>query len=418
MIGIIGLDYKTASIKERELFVISKNQQVNLSKILLAKTGLTGIVILFTCNRTEIYFSTAHNAMAGEIKDLLISLLEKHLGITRNVSRNFYFKTGDDAIKHLFGVVSGYESMIFGEAQIAAQVKEAYFLSDRLKTTDSVLKRLFEKAFETGKKVRTETKLNEGAFSVSYAGIEKCRSIYPDFQKKKIFIIGTGKTGELTLMTLLKKGCSDIKITNRSPEKAMDLGRKFKVDVLPYKDMTKGLYDADIVFVATAGQSYILTRDIIESVMAQRERKPLVIVDYSVPRNVDPEINSLKDVSLYDVDYLENVLEENTLKRKKMMRRGLKIIEQSTTEYTDWLHSRKLKPVIASLNDHFSKISEKELEGFMKVYKAENDELLGEYNRHITGKYIRLLIRNMKEVTENGKKAEYIDILEKLFEIY
>ncbi len=417
MIGIIGLDYKTASINEREIFSLMEEHWDNFGRILINQPLFAGVVILFTCNRTEIYFSTHYCRDKQEPYNILVGLLQRNLSVFKKIIPKLYYLIDESAIKHLFRVVSGYESMIFGEAQIAAQVKEAYFRADRKRTVDTVLKRLFEKAFETGKKVRTTTRMNEGAFSVSYAGIEKCRSIYPDLYRKKILIIGAGKTGVLTLMTLVKKGCKEIRITNRTYEKSRYLGEKFKAEVLDFSEIEKGLLTCDIVFVATAKPSYLLTREKMRSVMRQRNGNPLLMVDYSVPRNVDPEVRKMDGIQLFDVDFLQNVLEENTLKRKKMMKEGLHIIEQAAIEYTEWLNTRKLKPVITQLYDHFGRINEKELKGFKKVFKAEQDELLDQYGHHITGKYVRLLIRNMKKITENGKRAEYIEIFEKLFEM-
>ncbi|NOY38646.1 MAG: glutamyl-tRNA reductase [Chlorobi bacterium] len=417
MIGLLGIDYKTATITEREKFSFNENHIADFGKLLRSQTIFQGVVILFTCNRTEIYFSTTEKNGNERIYNRLVDLLRSYFGITEDVSGILYFKTGEASIQHLFKVVSGFESMIFGEAQIAAQVKDAYQKARKLGLVDPLLQKLFEKALETGKKVRTATKINVGAFSVSYAGIEKSRSVFPDLDKRKIFIIGTGKTGELTLLSLIKKGCSGITITNRTIEKARYLGQKFNLKVLEFSEIEKGLRESHVVFVATGSQSFLINMEMMRSVMAARKGSPMVIIDYAVPRNVDPEIAALRGINLFDVDYLESVLKENTEKRKQRMQEGLDLIEVATSEYIEWMNIRKLIPVITRINEHFHEIHKSELNGFIKIHKTDNGELLEQYGNHITEKYIRLLIRNMKGITENGRKVEYIDALEKLFDL-
>jgi len=417
MIGVFGVDYKRATINDREKLSFNDKQVNEYSSLIKAQPELKGVVILFTCNRTEIYFSTTDEENKDFIFIKLVGILQSYLEIDHNISGIFYYKTGEKAINHLFRVVSGFESMIFGEAQIASQVKEAYLRAEKLHTVDSILKRLFTKALETGKKVRTETRINHGAFSVSYAGIEKCYSLYPDLTKKNILIIGAGKTGELTLNTLIKKNCTRITISNRTLEKALYFGHKFGISVLDLEEIEKGLKDCDVVFIATSSQSFLITKKMMESVLPLRNHNPLVIIDYSVPRNVDPEVAGLNGIQLYDIDYLRSVLDKHTQRRKKSMKQGLMIIEKSIYEFTEWLNARKLKPVINIINDHFMNIHKSELQGFKKIHNADQDLLLDKYGDHITEKYIRLLIRNMKQVTDYGKKEEYIKVLEKLFEL-
>lgn len=416
MIGLLGIDYKTAPINIREKISFNSEQIAGFAKILKADNNFTGIVTLFTCNRSEMYFSTDEQDETAAYEFLLKALLQ-FKGIKEDLTPFLYYRTGEETYKHLFRVVSGLESMVLGEAQITFQVKEAYQISISLGLNDPVLSRMFEKALETGKKVRTQTKINNGAFSVSYAGIEKCSEIFPDLKDHSILLIGTGKTGELTLQYLVKKGCDKIYLANRTRQKAVALSKKYNAEVISFERLEEGIAKCNIIIVATASQKNIINKKLVEKALKTRNSLPYVFIDYSVPRNVDPSVGELENVFVFNVDLLKGVINRNNHKREKLLTSAEKIILESAAEFTDWFDARNLKPVINQIRNHFSKINKTELAGFKKINKAEENVLLDLYGRHIAEKYIRLLTKNLKDVTRNGCSKEYVEMLYKLFDL-
>jgi glutamyl-tRNA reductase len=227
MIGIIGLSHKSAPVHIREKFSLNVGEKTKLSHQISTNPYLDELVILSTCNRTEIYFKAADCCSPGAF-NIVHRNLYQFIGTNEEMTKYFYRFQHDEAVRHLFRVVSSLDSMVLGEYQIVSQVKEAYKLAKENKTVGKIFKRLFNKALETGKLVRTKTAMSNGAFSVSYAAVEKCNEQFDDLQQKKILLIGAGETGELVIKNLHKKGCRHITVTNRTTAKAEELGKPYQ----------------------------------------------------------------------------------------------------------------------------------------------------------------------------------------------
>jgi glutamyl-tRNA reductase len=416
MIGLLGISYQSSPISIRQRFSLNSEQIEEFNKLLKENKEFHGLVVLSTCNRSEFYFNMKDCCEKSAFSFMLKSLKE-YCEINENIREYFYFKSENDTYKHLFEVVSGINSMVFGEAQIVGQVKQALQTSEELGTVDSELQRLFTKSLEANKKIRTKTKLNEGAFSVSYAAVEKCFGLFPDLKERSVLLVGAGETGTLTLKSLIKKGCENIIITKRTEERAVDLANKYNVNSKPYEELKLQIQASDIIIVSTASQDVIINQEMVSSVMQKRGERKQLYIDLSVPRNVGPEVANVENVTVFDVDDLKEVVNLHQENRKLLVDDVEVIINEYIEEYTNWLSSKNLCSVISLIKTNFGSINKNELEGFKRINKAGENQLLDDYSTHITDKYTRLLIKNLKEVTNNGKKLEYVKVLNELFEL-
>jgi len=329
----------------------------------------------------------------------------------------FYRFNQEKTIRHIFKVVCGLDSLALGEYQIVCQVKDAFKVVYDSQLIGSTLIRLFNKALGTGKRVRTETEINKGANSVSYAGVEMASQQFNELCNKKILLVGAGETSELTLHNFHKKGCNNITITNRTFTKAEHLAVKYNGKVIEINELAEQLHNFDIIVTSTASEKPLITAEMTAKAMQTRNGKKQVYIDLSVPRNVAVEVESLENVYVFDVDSLANVVKQNFEKKKGEIDKAKHIINETVEEFITWLNERNLSEVIAAINKNFRKVNSTELQGFKKNESANDYTKAEEYGDHITEKFIRLLIKKTKDVTDNGKRKEYINLVNELFEL-
>ncbi len=416
MIGLIGISYKTSSLDVREKFSLSKEEIIPFSELLQAETGISDVVVLSTCNRTEIYFSQnkyeSHVASKAVYKTLKLFKEVEHKSW-----QSFYSHANEEAVTHLFEVASGIDSMIIGEDQIIGQIKDAYVFCTDAGLTDAVLMRLFQKSFESSKRVRTETKIKMGTTSVSSAAVQKCASFFPDLFDKKVLLIGAGDTGSLVLQNLSKNGVQKLTVTNRTLEKSLKLAARHNCVPLPFEQVPNHLYLYDIVIVATGSTVPLITREMVELSSEKRDNKRQVFVDISVPRNIEQEVETLDAVTLFTIDDLQSVVNTNMEKRKESVSTANEIIKEVAEDYCEWLASRSLRPAIKIITNNMSKITKGELSEYNKVNSEEIQKAIDDFSQHLTQKYTRLFIKNLKEITANGKNAGSLEIVNGLFSI-
>jgi len=438
MIGLIGISYKTSSLDARERFSLPKEEIIPFSELLQAETGISDIVVLSTCNRTEIYFSQNKYEFLHASK-LVYKTLKQFKGVEHKSWQWFYSKSNDEAVTHLFEVASGIDSMIIGEDQIIGQIKDAYVFCTDAGLTDAVLMRLFQKSFEASKRVRTETKIKMGTTSVSSAAVQKCAGLFPDLFGKKVLLIGAGETGSLVLQSLSKNGVQKLTVTNRTLEKSLKLAARHNCVPLPFDQVAVHLYLYDIVIVATGSTVPLITREMAElsvknrngnnqvfvdisvprnieqEVESLRNGNNQVFVDISVPRNIEQEVESLEAITLFTIDDLQSVVNTNMEKRKESVSTANEIIKEIVDDFCEWLASRSLRPAIKTITNNMSKITKGELSEYNKVNSEEIQKAIDEFSQHLTQKYTRLFIKNLKEITANGRNAGSLEIVNGLF---
>ena len=416
MIGLIGISHKTSPLEIREKFAVSQNEIVPFSEMLQKETGISDIVVLSTCNRTEIYFSQNKYDFHLAAK-LVYKTLKQFKGIQEKYWHTFYSYSKSDAVRHLFEVASGIDSMIIGEDQIIGQIKDAYVFCTEEALTDAILMRLFQKSFEASKRVRSETEIKMGTASVSSAAVQKCTTLFSTLSDKRVLLIGAGETGSLVLQNLHKSGAYRIAITNRTQKKAGKLAEKHGCTPLPFEQMPPHLYLYDIVIVATGSKVPLVTLDMAKEAVEKREARKQVFIDISVPRNVETDIEKLDNLELYTIDDLDKIVNSTMQKRKKCVDSANLIINKMVADFDEWVASRSLRPAIKAITYNMAKVTKQELSGYNKVNSEDMQMAIQDFSKHLTQKYTRMFIKNLKELTANGKNTEALDIVNDLFSI-
>lgn len=414
MIGVIGISYKTAPVEIREKFSFSKDEIIPFSELLQQETEIADLVLISTCNRTEIYFSQDKhdNQTAFE---LMYEVIKKFKGVTDHCWHYFYHRSNAGAVRHLFEVSSGLDSLIIGEDQIIGQVKEAYLTCTELALTDAVLMRLFQKSFEAGKRVRTETEIKLGITSVSSAAVEMCSSLLDGVSDKSVLLIGTGETGTLALQNIHKKGVKQIAVTNRTSEKAEKTATKYNGTTIPFDSFEKYLHGYDIVMIATSSPNPLITAEMIKKTLHIRPNHKQVYIDLSVPRNIEKEVAEIANIEVLGVDDLQEIVNQTTENKKDSAEKAKIILDEVVADFNEWLASRSLRPAINTITTNFQTINHEELSTYRKISTPEMQKMVDDYAQHLTQRYTRLLIKNLKDLTDNGKNVDSLKIINDLF---
>ncbi|HMK55658.1 MAG TPA: glutamyl-tRNA reductase [Dissulfurispiraceae bacterium] len=359
---VIGLNHKTASVEIRERLAFNG---ARLEKGLLAlrqTRGVSEAALLSTCNRVEIYAS-ADNApeAADAIKDFLATF---HDIARPEFEKTLYVREMSEAVRHVFRVASSLDSMIIGEPQILGQLKDAFEFALAKKTTGVILNRLMKKAISTAKRVRTETRIAENAVSISFAAVELAKKIFTGLPGKSFMLLGAGEMAELAARHLVNNGVTDVRVANRTYDRACELAKEFCGCAVRFEEFVSALVETDILICSTGAPSYVLFRDQMQKVMKQRKHRPVFIIDISVPRNIDPEINKIDNVYLYNVDDLQEVVDTNILERKKEAAKAEAIIEEEVEKFSHWAATLDSVPVIVALRQKADDIRREEIEKF------------------------------------------------------
>jgi len=414
MIGLIGLNHKSAPIEIREKFVFCEEDVRRFVPQLKVK-GVQGAVVVSTCNRTEIYFEMEDKCLSSDL-DTIGDTLINYRKVASDVKIHFYQMKNDDAVRHLFRVVSGLDSMALGEYQIVGQIKDAFNISKQNELCSSVLFKLFSEALKTGKQVRTDTAINKGAVSVSYAGVELAGKKLQNLSSHAVLLVGAGQTSELTLLNLIKKECNQFTVVNRTQEKACELAEKYQCKVGDFEQLGELLVKNDIVISSTASKKAFFTEEMVRNAMEERNNQPLLFIDLSVPRNVAKEVGDIENVHVYDIDALNEVIGDNLDMRKGEIRHAGFIIEEAVSEFSQWHAIHALAPTFQNITSQFQEVNKAMLDT-LKNKKEIDYEKATIYGELITKKFIGLMIENVKSVTNNGQKQEYITMVNKLFDL-
>jgi len=337
---VIGINHKTAPVEIREKLSFSPKEVIEANRMLKESASLEEGLILSTCNRVEIY------ALCDGNKDCvpgIKSFLSRyhHLSLSEYEDR-IYVHKDKKAVEHLFAVAAGLDSMVIGEMEILGQVKKAYQDARQGLSTGKVLNRLFEKALNTSKKIRTKTLICKGAVSVSSVAVRLAEKILGQLKDKTALIIGAGTIGEQLLLYLRENEVKSILVANRTLEKAEDLAGRFTATAVAFENFRDKLVDVDIVIASTGAPHRIIHNDDIISLMPKRKQRPLFIIDLAVPRDVDQEINKIDNIYLYNIDDLEKIVDENMGSRRKEMDNCTKIINASADNFMAWMVNEKI----------------------------------------------------------------------------
>jgi glutamyl-tRNA reductase len=324
---VAGLSFKTAPVEVRERLVAhAAAMQCRGCRVKVAG-NLVEAVIVATCNRVEIYGVTSEHAPdAGR-------LLREFAHLNIDVAPYLYFKQDADAVKHLFSVASGLDSLVIGETEITGQVKQAYQNAQTARLTGKITNRLFQTALKVAKEVRSRTAVGRGATSVGSVAVELAEKIFDgDFTDRTVLIIGAGKMGEACVRHLAKKGARSVLVANRSYDRAVKLAATIGGTPVSFEERVAALAQADIVVSSTGAQEAIITREDVASVLNRRSGRPLFLIDIAVPRDIEPAVEQLDQVFLYNVDHLETIVRQNVAHRQQELAGCQAIIDRRTTE--------------------------------------------------------------------------------------
>jgi len=418
MVGLIGISHQTALLQIREQLVITKEEITGLYEYLNQQCDVEGIMALSTCNRTELYFEASSvnvkdtDLYVEQVTNAYIAYFKK----TDSVKEYLYTHVGLECARHLFRVATGLDSLILGEYQIVSQLKEAFSWVDNTALVGPELTRMVHKAFEAGKQVRTKTSLNKGAVSVSSAAVELASKKLSGFPNVKTLTVGAGETGTIVALNFSKKGCVDNWVSNRTAGKAEQLADRIQGLVSPFETYTEQLAKVDVVTYTTGSSRILLTKDMVEEAMSKRQNKPLMVLDLCSPRNVSPEVANIKGVSLYDLDQLEEVVKSNFEKRKGKLEEAEGIITEVLAEFDDWLNVRRMSSAITAITSTFKDVNSNEAQNYKKVKDdVDASQKITEYGEHLSSKFTRMIIKQMKTVTNEGRDAEKVKLLEEFF---
>ncbi|MBF0607771.1 MAG: glutamyl-tRNA reductase [Candidatus Magnetobacterium sp. LHC-1] len=356
---VIGLNHKTADVEIRERLAFTPEMLVEGLSSLRGMRGISEAIILSTCNRVEMYVYANVGAHVAEgIKDFLSR--------TRSLDRGkldaaLYVHLDDEGVRHVFRVAASLDSMVVGEPQILGQLKDAFDLSLVHKSSGIILNRLMKKAISVGKRVRTQTGIAENAVSIGYAAVELARKIFNNLGNKVFMLLGAGEMAELAARHLTNCGVGEVIVANRTYERGCALAKEFSGRAIQFGDFRKELVKTDIVICSTGAPNYVITHDEMAKIMKDRRSKSVFIIDISVPRNIDPDINRIDNVYLYDIDDLKGVIDTNINQRQKEALKASDIIDEEVEGFNKWLQSLDAVPTIVALREMADDIKKDEL---------------------------------------------------------
>ncbi len=415
-IVVVGLNYRTAPVEVRERFTFAEQDLPKaLEQLKLTKSVLEGVVVA-TCNRTEIYVVVDRLHMCGYF---IRSFMEQWFGISRDqFTQHLYIYEDEQAIRHLFRVTCGLDSMVIGETQILGQVKNAFLQAQSQKITATWFNMLFKQAVTLGKRAHSETSIGESAVSVSYAAVELGKRIFGMFTDKKVLILGAGKMSELTVKHLYSGGAAEVIVANRTLSRAEDLASKFNGTPVTMEEGINRLADVDIVISSTGAQGYILDRSRVEASMKRRQSRPLFMIDIAVPRDLDPAIGDLQNVFLYDIDDLEGIVESNLEMRRTEAAKIEHMIEDELSEFYQWLKTMGVRPVIRALQEKAESIHQDTLESlFNKLPELDERQrkVISRLTKSMLNQMMHDPINRVKEMAVQKQGNEALDMFSHIF---
>lgn len=338
-IVVAGLSHQSAPIEVRERFAFTPGMLERALPLLREVPGLDEGVIVSTCNRVEIYGVAAQ---AADAHRAIGDFLHHFHGLADRVEKGIYRYEEPQCVEHLFRVVSGLDSMVLGETEILGQVKKAYEQALSAKTTGKALNQLFQKAFQVAKKIRTQTAITRGSVSVASVGVELAEKIFGDLGTSRVMILGAGDTSEKAARALLSRGVRSVLVSNRTYERAVALATELGGRAVRFDNLGEEFVGVDIVISSIAAKHQVLTRESLGGLMVARQHRPLFLIDLGVPRNIDPVVNQLDNVYLYNVDDLQSIADDNMRARREDLTRCDQLIAANVAKFQEWL--RRLPP--------------------------------------------------------------------------
>jgi glutamyl-tRNA reductase len=408
---ILGLNHNTAPVEIREQVVFTGDEIDQALAQIVALDNVIEAVVLSTCNRTEFYVETTDQGV-----QLIRSWLQENQGLSDIASESLFNLDKEDAIRHLFRVACGLDSMVLGEPQILGQLKDAFRQAEQTGTVGSQLSRIFHHTFSVAKKVRTDTEIGSSPVSVAYAAVNLANQFFAGFSQHTALLIGAGVTIELVAKHLYSKEIGRLFVANRDIGRAQKLASHFDGFALPLSEIDGTLPEADILISSTASTDPVISFTQMKHAMKARRHKPVFAVDIAVPRDLDPAISELDDVYLYTIDDLDKVIMDGQSNREAAAIDANRILDDETQRYLSIERSKEVAPIITALRDHGDGLREQVLEQARRrlAKGADNDEVL----QYVTSALLKKLLHQPSvRLREAGEKSdkEFIKVVSELF---
>ena len=417
---LVGWDYRQTPVELRERLAFSPDKVREALAAMREEGLLSEGVILSTCNRAEVYGVTGGGLAGRDPVHAITDFVSRFHGVPHGeIEHAGYRFSGPDAVRHLLRVASGLESLALGEDQIIGQVREAFRLASGAGATRAVLHRLFQKALETGKRVRSETGLSSRPISIPGVAIELAQKIFEDLAPRKFLILGAGETSSIFYDLLLAKGARNIEVVNRTLTRSAALCKRGG-KALPWEDLASRLPHADVVISATSSTTPVLSLEMARSAMTQRRGQPLFFLDLGIPRNVDPKVASLENAFLYAVDDLQEIAERNRQERQAEIVPAMAILEEEIDKFFSWFGSLAVVPTITALRQKFETVREREFDQKLNqlTHIPEGDR---EKIRLMAQSMVRCLLRNptdaIKDEPDPGRRLDRAEVARFLFDL-
>jgi glutamyl-tRNA reductase len=417
---VVGLNHKSAPVEIREQLAFNASRLVEALDQFRQSFPSSEVVILSTCNRVELYACSPKTSseLTGET---LLDFLARFHGLEKARFReNMYVHQNLEAVRHLFIVTSSLDSMVLGESQILAQVKEAYGTACSQEATGKVFHQFFQQALNVAKEVHTHSKIAQGKVSISSVAVEFAEKIFQDFSDKTVFIIGAGEMAELVLKSLVEEGAKTVLVSNRSYDRAEALANEYGGKAVRFDSLAGELAKADIVISSTSAPHYVLHPEHVREAMRRRRGNPMFLIDIAVPRDINPEVGQIENVYLYNIDDLQGVVSQNVEERTREMEKCRAMVEEEVEEFMAWMEEMKIGPAIAHLRHHFHTVGKEELERLRPKLGPLGEEHWREVVYTMERTLNKLLHRPLevgKEAAKNGGGYRYVETIKKLFGI-
>lgn len=358
---VVGLSHKTAPVEIRELLAIPSSRMGEAITRLCTYTGVREGVLLSTCNRVEVY------AVVDELEPgfsrVQEFLADTHLSLSsEQLMPHLYWQADDRAIHHLFRVAASLDSMIVGESQILGQLKDAFEISLQYRSSGLILNKVVKKSISVAKRVRTETKIAAMAVSVSYAAVELAKKINSNLKEQTVLLVGAGEMAKLAARHFIANGVRQVRLTTRDPLHARALAQQFHATTVPFEEFRNDMAAADIVLCSTGASHYLIRPEDVQRAVRQRMNRPILLIDISVPRNIDPDVGNIPDAFLFGIDDLQGRIEHNREERRREAEKAEGLVESEVEVIRRWLKSLEATPTIVALRDRAETIKQTELE--------------------------------------------------------
>ncbi len=418
---LVGLTYHTAPVTIRERVALTSSESIDLLKLLSQPLALRPAVvaeaaILSTCNRFEVYgVAPDDEPVDRELGELLAKF---RCLAPQELAPYLLYMHAERAVRHLFTVAAGLDSMILGEPQILGQVSQAYEAALGCGAAGSVLGALFRQAIRCGKRARTETAIGEHAASVSHAAVELARQIFGSLGERRVLVVGAGEMAELAARNLRDNGAGRILVVNRSRGRAEALARQLDGLAYGWEDLDKALGQADVVICSAAAPHTIIHPGAVRSALARRQQQPLFLIDIAVPRNVEPAVGKLADVYLYDIDDLRSVVQDNLAQRQREVPMVEAIVEQCSAEYMAWFHGLDVSTTIRDLRSAAEQLRDDEIARALRRLGPLNEHqerVVRTMAHNIVSKLLHSPTVRLKQLAREGNGYHSADVLRDLF---